>query len=68
MAALFGIDIDFDEQHFPIDKFGIGEVYQLDNFDQFIELLVDLLNQFFIAISDERQAGNGFILRRGSLG
>jgi len=62
MTALFGIDIDFDEQHFPIDKFSVGKVYQLDDFDQFIELLVDLLNQFFIAIGDERQAGNGLIV------
>ena len=30
MAALFGINIDFDEQHFPVNKFGIAQVHELD--------------------------------------
>ena len=67
MATVFGIGMDFDEQHFPVNKFGIAEVYQLDDFYQFVELFVDLLYQFFVAIGDKCQAGDGFVLGGGDI-
>jgi hypothetical protein len=50
---MFRFCVDFDQRRFPVEKMGFGQVDDLEDFDDLVELLHDLLDDPVIAHGDD---------------
>ena len=66
-GAGFGIHGDSDEDQFAVHVFALAEIVQLEDVDEFVQLLDDLIQSGFVAMGDDGHAGGGGFLSGGDV-